>query len=66
MAQAKMLIIFCAPVSLDSGGGGRRAPRKVDVRLPGKGNANSDGARPVHLIITWEEGTICRSRLLVD
>jgi len=26
--------------------------RKVDVRLPGKGNANSHGARPVHLIIT--------------
>jgi len=27
-------------------------PRKVDVRLPGKGNSNSHGARPVHLIIT--------------
>ena len=26
--------------------------RKVDVRLPGKGNSNSPGARPVHLIIT--------------
>jgi len=26
--------------------------RKVDVRLPGNGNANSHGARPVHLIIT--------------
>ena len=25
---------------------------KVDVRLPGKGNPNSHGARPVHLIIT--------------
>jgi len=25
---------------------------KVDVRLPGKGNSNSYGARPVHLIIT--------------
>jgi len=25
---------------------------KVDVRLPGKGNSNSCGARPVHLIIT--------------
>ena len=23
--------------------------RKVDVRLPGKGNSNSHGARPVHL-----------------
>ena len=26
--------------------------RKVDVRLPGKGNSNSHGARLVHLIIT--------------
>jgi len=26
--------------------------RQVDVRLPGKGNSNSHGARPVHLIIT--------------
>ena len=26
--------------------------RKVDVRLPGKGNSNSHGARPVHLILT--------------
>jgi len=26
--------------------------RKVDVRLPGKGNPNSHGARPVYLIIT--------------
>ena len=26
--------------------------RKVDVRPPGKGNSNSHGARPVHLIIT--------------
>jgi hypothetical protein len=23
-----------------------------DVRLPGKGNSNSHGARPVHLVIT--------------
>jgi len=27
-------------------------PREVDVRLPGKGNSNSHGARPVHMIIT--------------
>jgi len=27
-------------------------PGKVDVRLPGKGDSNSHGARPVHLIIT--------------
>ena len=26
--------------------------RKVDARLPGKGDSNSHGARPVHLIIT--------------
>ena len=26
--------------------------RKVDARLPGKGNSNSHGTRPVHLIIT--------------
>ena len=26
--------------------------RKVDVRLPGKGNSSSHGARPVRLIIT--------------
>jgi len=26
--------------------------RKVDVRLPGKGNSHSHGARLVHLIIT--------------
>ena len=26
--------------------------RQVDVRLPGKGDSNSHGARPVHLIIT--------------
>ena len=29
--------------------------RKVDVRLPGKGNSNSHDARPVHLIITMIE-----------
>ena len=32
-------------------------PRKVDVRLPGKGNSNSRGARPVHLIITMIKWT---------
>ena len=26
--------------------------RKVDVRLSGKGNSSSHGARPVHLVIT--------------
>ena len=28
--------------------------RKVDVRLPGKGNSNSHAARPVHPIITMK------------
>jgi len=38
-------------LSLVSGDETRRR-RKVDVRLPGKGNSNSHGARPDHLIIT--------------
>ena len=28
---------------------------QVDERLPGKGNSNSHGARPVHLIITTKK-----------
>ena len=39
--------------------------RKVDVRLPGKGNSNSHGARPVHLIITMIKW-IRTSRLLIN
>ena len=31
---------------------GGMEPRKVDARLPGKGDSNSHGARPVLLIIT--------------
>ena len=31
--------------------------RKVDVRLPGNGNSNSHGSRPVHLIITMLKWT---------
>jgi len=31
---------------------GRGVPRNEDVRLPGTGNPNSHGARPVHPIIT--------------
>ena len=27
--------------------------RKVDIRLPGKEDSNSHGARPVHKIILW-------------
>ena len=35
----------------------RCGPRKVNVRLPGNGNSNSHGARPVHLIITMIKWT---------
>jgi len=38
---------------------------KVDVRLPGKGNPNSNGARPVHLIITMIQW-IRTSRLSIN
>jgi len=31
---------------------GSHKTRKVDVRLPGKGNSNSHGARPVYQIIS--------------
>jgi hypothetical protein len=34
--------------------------RKVDVRLPGKGNLNSHGARPVHLIVTMIKWILTR------
>ena len=42
--------VLYVPSSIDSG---TRVPRskKVDVRLPGKGNSNSHGAGPVHQII---------------
>ena len=30
----------------------RESTRKVDIRLPAKGNANPHGARPVHLVVT--------------
>ena len=54
----------CEGYTLYPGGGGmerrsdaadsnkRKGTQKVDVRLPGKENSNSRGARPVHLIIT--------------
>ena len=38
--------------------------RKVDVRLPVKGNSNSHGAGPVHLIITMIK-RVRTSRLLI-
>ena len=60
---AKFGVHFGAAGALEGGvlGGGccevlhhqfRHLFRKVDVRLPGKGNSNSHGARPVHLTIT--------------
>ena len=39
--------------------------RKVDARLPGKGDSNSHGARPVHLIIAMIKW-IRTSRLSVN
>ena len=33
-------------------------PRQVDARQPGKGKANSYGARPVHLIVTMMKWTL--------
>ena len=39
--------------------------RKVGVRLPGKGNSNSHGARPVHLVI-WMIEWIQTSRLSMN
>ena len=39
--------------------------RKVDVRLPGKGNPDSHGARPVHLVISMMEW-IRTSRLSIQ
>ena len=39
--------------------------RKVDVRLPGKGNSNAHGARPLHLIITMKKW-IRTSRLSIS
>ena len=40
-----------------------KLPRKVDVRLPGRGNSNSHGARPVHSIITMIRWFWTNSRL---
>ena len=37
-----------APAGLAAGVVAAPVSRKVDIRLPGKGNSNSDGARPVH------------------
>ena len=43
------------PTRLHRDQGFRVRPRKVDVRLPGKGNSNFQGVRPVHLINTMME-----------
>jgi len=46
VAERKIGVLGCHPPP------SFRGNRKVDVRLPGNGNSNSHGARPVHLIIT--------------
>ena len=43
---------FLGLVVLRSRLGNQVTPRKVDIRLPGKGDSNSHGARPVHQIIS--------------
>ena len=47
-ALVAQLFYFCLSVFLSS------PAREVDIRLPGEGNSNSHGARPVHLIITMK------------
>ena len=63
--QVKVLIRFqvvargrAQPRGVFAAGGGPHGPsRKVDIRLPGKGNSKSHGARPVHQIITMIKWT---------
>ena len=43
------------PASAETIQHNRFPTKEVDVRLPGKGNTNSHGARPVHLIITMKK-----------
>ena len=50
-------------VCVEFQGGWSGVPREVDVRLPGKGNSNSHGARPVHQIISvikvdWDQEVV--------
>ena len=48
------LTVLFVPTSLDTAvfwAMGQVCSRKVDVRLPGKGNSKSHGARPAHMII---------------
>ena len=33
----------------------RKVKRKIDVRLPGRRNSDSHGARPVHLIVSMKK-----------
>ena len=40
------------PAGADQGVGSRLTSWKVDIRLPGEGNPNTNGARPVHHIIS--------------
>ena len=48
--------LIAGQISCSFIGVGPRA-KKVDVRLPGTGNSNSHGARPVHLVITMIKWT---------
>ena len=53
---------------LPGGGGVPGEHRKVDVRLPGKGNSTAHGARPVHLIMSivkWIRGLVFEAHRLL-
>ena len=52
LAGDALAIIILTPAMVGGEGEGRCNSRKVAVRLPGKGNSNSHGARLVHLIIS--------------
>jgi len=46
--QVASLAGHCLPGTGGDGGDEVGHPRKVEIRLPGKGNSNSHGARPVY------------------
>ena len=52
MLQIRSILLLCQPLMNPRHVSSGTVARKVDVRLPGKGNSESHGARPVHLIIT--------------
>jgi len=43
-----MVIVIVTPLEQARGHPTPKPTRKVDIRLPGKGNSNSHGARPVY------------------